>query len=189
MLFALCLLAPAAHADTVTLTGGSASTLAGVGTANLLGSDFALFYAGEIPPDSATSFGINSVTQSLGMPSVTYGGVTSRFFGGSLAFDNSALSATLVAYATMDDMLFRTNPLFTVSFGGTGFLTLTDVGGLTERRFTISAPNAVAAPEPITMLLLGTRLAGAAAFQRRRKSGRQPSPGVRAAGGLAPAND
>ncbi|MGH9945189.1 MAG: PEP-CTERM sorting domain-containing protein [Pyrinomonadaceae bacterium] len=170
-LLAVCLFAPAAHADSVTLTGGSASTLAGVGTVNLFGADFALNYTGELPPGATTNIGLNSVTQSIGFPSVTYAGVTSSFFGGSLTFNNSLLTGGLTAYATMDDMFFSINPLFTVNFSGLGFLTLTDVGGFTQRQFTVTP---VATPEPTTLLLLGAGLAGAAAFRRRRQNG-QPA--------------
>jgi len=162
-LFALCLLAHDARADTVVLTSGSVTTLAGVATVNLSGPNFVLNYSGEIPPGSPATFGLNSVTQSIGFPFVTYNGVTSSFFSGSLSFNDTLLTGGVTAYATMDDMFFHINPLFTVNFSGPGFITVSNVGGFTQRQFT------VATPEPVTLLLFGTGLAGAAALRRRRR--------------------
>ncbi len=169
-LFALCLLAHDARADTVVLTGGSVTTLSGVATVNLSAPNFALNYTGDIPPGSPSAFTLNSVTQSIGFPFVTYNGTTSSFFSGSLSFNDTLLTGGVTAYATMDDMFFNTNPLFTVNFSGPGFMTVSNVGGLTQRQFT------VATPEPVTLLLFGTGLAGAAATRlRRRRRGEQSS--------------
>jgi hypothetical protein len=92
--------------------------------------------------------------------------VTSSFFSGSLSFNDTQLSGIVTAYASMDDLFFQINPLFTVNFSGLGFLTMNDVNGLTQRQFTV-AP--VATPEPATLLLLGSGLAGAAALRQRRR--------------------
>ena len=169
-LFAICLLTSPAHADSVTLTGGTASTLVGIGTVHLSGNNFTLNYVGELPPGATTTIGMNSVTLSLGFPNVTYAGVSSSFFSGALSFDNSLLIGSVTAYASMDDMFFKVNPLFAVNFSGAGFLTVSDVGGFTQRQFTV-AP--VATPEPVTLLLLGTGLAGGAALRRRGRRDRQ----------------
>ncbi len=170
-LFLVCLFASAAHADSVVLTGGTASTLEGVGTVNLLSSNFSLRYVGEIPPGATTTIGINSATQSLGLANTSFNGVVSNFFAGSLAFDNSLLTGSIRAYTTLDDMFFDRSPLFTVDFSGNGFLTVTQIGGLaTQNRFT------VATPEPSTLLLLGTSLASAVAWGRRRQK-KVTSPG------------
>jgi hypothetical protein len=151
----------------VTLTGGTASTLTGIGTVNLLGSNFALSYRGEIPPGVTTAIGINSVTQGLGQPILSFNGAMPSIFTGSLAFNQSTLTGSITAYATMDDLFFNRSPLFTVNFSGNGFLTTTNIVGVgTENRFTITST-----PEPATMVLLSTGLAGAA-FGRRRRARR-----------------
>ncbi|HVG30160.1 MAG TPA: PEP-CTERM sorting domain-containing protein [Pyrinomonadaceae bacterium] len=165
-LFAICLLTSPARADNVTLTGGTASTLAGVGTAHLSGGNFNLNYTGELPPGATTTVGMNSVISGFGLTNVTYAGVTSNFFTGTFSFDNAFLSGVLTAYGSMDDMFLKVNPLFVVNFGGTGFLTASNVGGSTQRQFTVTTP------EPVTLLLLGSGLAGGAALRRRgRRNG------------------
>jgi hypothetical protein len=167
-LFALCLFAHDARADTVVLTSGTVTTLAGVGSVQLAGPGFSLNYLGEIPLGSPSTIGLNSVTQSFGFPFVTYNGVTATIFSGSLTFNDSLLTGNVTAYATMDDLFFRVNPLFMVDFSGPGFITVSNVGGFTQRQFT------VATPEPVTLLLFGTGLAGAAATRlRRRRRGDQ----------------
>ena len=160
----LGLYAPSAYADSVILTGGSVTTLSTGTTVNLTGPDFSLHYAGEIPAGS-TSFGINSVTLGIGTPNVTFNGVFATFFGGSLSFTNSSLTGTVTAYNSMDDLFFHTNPIFSVTFSGSGFLTITSPGGITQREFTVD-PTSV--PEPTTLLQLFAGLISGGAILLRR---------------------
>ena len=166
-LMILGLYAPSVYADNVTLTGGSITTVANVGTVSLTGPNFSLSYLGDIPGGSS-SFGINSVSLSLGNPSVTFNGVTSSFFGGSLTFTNSSVTGTVTAYNSMDDLFFHTNPIFSVTFSGNGFITITNLGGANQTQFSVTATSV---PEPAAMLQLfaGLSSGGAILLKRRRR--------------------
>jgi hypothetical protein len=164
----LGLYAPSVYADNVVLTGGSITTVANVGTVNLTGPNFSLNYAGDIPGGSS-SFGINSVTLSLGNPSVTFNGVTSSLFKGSLSFNGSSVSGTITAFNSMDDLFFNTNPVFSVTFSGNGFITITNLGGASQTQFSVTAASV---PEPAALLQLfaGLSSGGALLFRRHAKA-------------------
>jgi len=164
----LGLYAPSAYADNVVLTGGSITTVANVGTVNLTGPNFSLNYTGDIPGGSSF-FGMNSVSLSLGSASVTFNGVTSTFFAGSLSFTNSSVTGTVTAYNSMDDLFFHNNPIFSVTFSGNGFITITNLAGVSQTQFTITAASV---PEPATLLQLfaGLTSGGSAILFRRRKA-------------------
>lgn len=166
-LLAFGLYAPSVYADNVTLTSGSVTILSNVATINLAGPNFSLNYTGDFGGGSLV--GINSVSLSLGSPSVTFNGVTSSFFGGSLSFTNSTITGTITAYGSMDDLFFHTNPLFSVTFSGNGFVTITNLGGPTQTQFTVT-PTSV--PEPATLLQLfaGLGSSGLIFFRRLAKS-------------------
>jgi len=162
----LGLYAPSAYADNVILTSGSVTTFSGVATVNLTGPDFSLKYFGEVVPGSPSTFGMNSVTNSLGLAIVTFNGVTSGFFTGGISFTDSSITGSVTAYNSMDDQFFHINPIFSVTFSGTGFLTITTPGGFTQRQFTVTAN----VPEPTTLLQLfaGLTSGGAIVFRRYR---------------------
>jgi hypothetical protein len=168
----LGLYAPSVYADNVVLTDGSVTTVSNVATVSLTGTNFSLSYIGDIP-GGASSFGINSVSLSLGNPSVTFNGVTSSFFGGSLSFTNSSITGTVTAYNSMDDLFFHTNPLFSVTFSGNGLVTITNFGGASQTQFSVTAASV---PEPATLLQLFAGLSsGGAILFRRRYSKTPPS--------------
>lgn len=153
-------LAATAQADAVLLTGGTVSIQVPPGQTSLSvirPGVFSLTYVNSehIGP-LATVFSFQSITQGIGSASLN--GMTAQFFTGLVSFDNSSLTGNLTAFATLDDALAN-NPLFTVNFTGNGFL--------------ISTPSShtfnVVVPEPVTVLLFGSGLAGVVAVVKRRR--------------------
>ena len=166
------LYAPSVYADSVILTSGTVTTGSNVGTVNVAGPSFSLNYAGDIP-GSSTSFGINSVSLSLGSPFVIFNGLSSTFFGGSVSFDNSSITGSVTAFSSMDDLFFHTNPLFSVTFTGTGLMTINNFGGINQTQFAVTTPASV--PEPATLLQLFAGLSGGGALLFRRYAKTRPS--------------
>ena len=164
----LCLSARSAYADNVVLTGGSVSTVGNVATINLVGDNFSLNYSGDIPGGS-TSFGINSVTLSLGLPNTTFNGTVSNFFAGSLSFTNTSLTGSVTAYASMQDLFFHTNPLFSVTFSGTGVINVTNFGGFSQTQFTVT-PTSVPEPAALLQLFAGLTSGGVLVLRRYGKT-------------------
>ena len=166
-LLAFGLYTPSVYADSVTLTSGTVSVLSNVATINLAGPNFSLNYTGDVPGGS--TMGINSVSLSLGSPILIFNGSSASMFGGSLSFTNSSISGTVTAYGSLDDLFFHTNPLFSVTFSGSGVGTISGVGGATQTQFTVT-PTSV--PEPATLLQLfaGLTSSGVLFFRRSAKS-------------------
>jgi hypothetical protein len=151
---AFCCSASSVYADSVTLTGGTISTLGGVSSVSLTGQNFSITYSGEIPQGMVTSFGFNTSSVGFGSPLVISNGVSSTFFKGSLAFTDSSLSGSLVAYGSLADLFLNQNALFNVTFTGGGYMTQSNVNGLTQTQFSVVTPTSV--PEPSTLVLLLT---------------------------------
>ena len=169
-LLAFGLYAPSVYADSVTLTSGTVSVVSNVGTINLAGPNFSLNYVGDVP--GGASMGINSVSLSLGSPILIYNGSSPSFFGGSLSFTNTSISGIVTAYGSMDDLFFHTNPLFSVTFTGSGIGTISGVGGATLTQFTVT-PTSV--PEPTTLLQLFAGLTSSVVLFFRRSAKSPPS--------------
>jgi len=161
-----------ARADTLTLTSGSVSVNCAPSspnsrevTFNLSGPDFSLhgiisgFGSGPCAPAVPVSVRLRTISP---IPydgivgSVTYQGVSTIFFDGSLQFDGSSISGFVTGYTfdPGDQQLFR------VDFTGTG---VGSTGG------PVKTFNVAAVPEPATMILFGTGLTAAALSARRRR--------------------
>ena len=162
VLACLFLKAPAVHATPVTLTGGTVSVVANVGTISVTGNNFTLSYLGDTQ-GSSNSFFINTVTLSLGSPNVMFQGVSSAIFRGSISFNNSNVTGSIVAFSTMQDLFFNQNPLFSVEFTGAGSMVITNLGGPTQTQF-----NVTSVPEPATIVPLFVGLLSSGGLLARR---------------------
>ncbi len=161
-LMMVCFSAHAAKADPVVLTSGTAFTAGGFGTVNLVGTNFSLNYFGEIPPGATTTIQMNTVTAGSGF--VSFNGLSSSIFIGSLSFSNSFVTGQVSAYSTMDDLFLGNPASFTVNFVGDGFVTITPLQIGSRTQFTVSAP------EPMSLLMFITGLGGLAALKRKRSA-------------------
>jgi len=162
-----------ARADTLALTSGSVSVNCAPSspnsreaTFNLSAPDFSLHgiisgFFGSNPCTSAVpvTFSLRSISpipydDIVG--SVTYQGVRTMFFDGSLQFDGSTISGFVIGYSSDPGG----QQLFRVDFTGTG------VGSTVG---PVKTFNVAAVPEPATVILFGTGLTAAALSARRRR--------------------
>ena len=164
LVFVLLLLLPAAaRADSISLTTGTVAIQVPPGQTSISISNqgtFSLnYFNSEYFGPLVTSFSFQSITQGFG--TVSFQGLTTQFFNGSLSLNDSLMTGQVTAFQTLDDA-FNNNALFTVTFNGAGFL----VSSSTSHTFT------VATPEPMTLLLLGSGLIAVSA--RARSKRREP---------------
>jgi hypothetical protein len=168
--FAIVALVPnSVRADTITLTGGRVivnRTLVGstVFTVDLVGEGFNLHFFEDRTVSFPTSFDYPTSTFGCGcdgIGTVTFNGVTNNAFAGGGNFTDSTIFGSLTIFGNFDSINQPPYP-FTLVYIGTGVLERS--GNITT--FTVNSP----VPEPATLLLLATGLAGTAAAWRRRRA-------------------
>jgi len=152
-----------ARADNVILTTGTVSVQVPPGQTSILFSGpqgFNLnYFNSEYAGPLSTSFGFQNITQGFGDMSLN--GLSASFFTGSLSLTNLTLNGTATRYATLTDVV-NNNPLFTVTFSGSGVLLSTS----TVRTFTVTS-----VPEPTSLFLFVSGFA--AVISVRRKYGQK----------------
>lgn len=171
----IALLPAGAKADPIVLTGGEIVVDRGplrVARVTLTGLNFAVSFTEDLNFPGGSWAAGNFVTNTFGCGCdgsgrATFEGFITQNFAGSGTYNTATISGRIFFFtAGVPERPF----LFSLDYVGTGFLA---VDTPTFTRFVITGGTASAVPEPATLLLLGTGLAGVAVRARKRRKGRR----------------
>lgn len=165
----IALSALAAHADPVTLTGGTVRVedlclSDPEGTVSLSGAGFSML--GDVAGHAACTSGGRISSGFSDFPSrstfLTYQGQNYTYFAGFVVFDSSTLFGSISVFANE----FSRIPIFTVDFNATGHRAdIVRESGRNTYVFVVTTPT----PEPASLVLLATGATLAAGAVRRRR--------------------